>query len=263
MSQQRVVICMKWGEIYSADYVNVLYNACHKNINGDFIFLCLTDDSNGLDPMIVTRPIPEIGCNRRMTQHGAWPKLSLFSQDLYGITGRGLFIDLDMVICGSLDSFFDPSNPFIAIDTGPDWQPGKTPGGGRAEIGTGIFGFNIGSETQILKKFQANPIEAFKESSIEQVWVQKHVSSINYWPKGWVISFKRWLRQPIGLDLILQPRTPPNGARVVAFHGNPRPISMLNSGLHHWDTLPHMGWGQVKWMKDYWVTNGGKLPGAN
>ncbi len=43
----RVVICMKWGTLYSADYVNVLYNAVRAHLEGPFRFVCLTDDPRG------------------------------------------------------------------------------------------------------------------------------------------------------------------------------------------------------------------------
>jgi hypothetical protein len=85
---------------------------------------------------------------------------------------------------------------------------------------------------------------------------------MDFWPRGWVVSFKRHLRQPIGLDLFLPPRDPPKDARVVAFHGTPRPADLLRPGTARWDRLPHMGHGQVRWMADYWTANGGTLPVA-
>jgi hypothetical protein len=36
----------------------------------------------------------------------------------------------------------------------------------------------------------------------------------------------------------------------------------LRPGNALWDRLPHMGHGQVRWMADYWVENGGTLPVA-
>lgn len=41
MTVNRTVLCMKWGKLYSADYVNVLFNACRQHLAGDFRFLCL------------------------------------------------------------------------------------------------------------------------------------------------------------------------------------------------------------------------------
>ncbi len=253
-------MCMKWGTLYPADYVNVLFNACRKTISGPFRFVCLTDDSRGFDARIKAFPIPDIGCTPEMWRFGAWPKLSVFSLDLYGLRGRALFIDLDTVICGPLDRFFDYAAPFIGIDTGVNWRPGGRPGGENALLGTGVFAFDIGKESQILTGFQADRQAVFNSCELEQVWVQKAASSLAYWPEGWVISFKRWLRQTIGLDLFLPPKNPPATAGMVAFHGDPRPIALLQPGNGRWDRLPHLGHGQVAWMREYWIGNGGTLP---
>jgi hypothetical protein len=85
---------------------------------------------------------------------------------------------------------------------------------------------------------------------------------MEYWPVDWVISFKRWLRRPIGVDLLLHPHAPPVSASVVAFHGDPRPITLALPGRKRWDNLPHMGFGQVPWARDYWLGYGGTLPKA-
>jgi hypothetical protein len=196
-----------------------------------------------------------------MWKSGAWAKLGVFQHDLYGFTGRALFIDLDMVICGALDPFFDHPAPFLTIDVGTDWRPNPT-GRGTGEPGTGLFAFNIGQEGQIIDRFVADRERAVTEYVIEQAWVGAQARSMEFWPRGWVISFKRHLRQPIGLDLILPPRNPPADAKVVAFHGRPRPADLLRPGNALWDRLPHMGHGQVKWMADYWTENGGTLPAA-
>jgi len=45
---------------------------------------------------------------------------------------------------------------------------------------------------------------------------------------AWVISFKRWLRRPIGVDLLLHPHAhaPPANVSVVAFHGDLRSMTL-------------------------------------
>lgn len=194
-----------------------------------------------------------------MGSGGGWPKLSVFSSALYNLKGRALFVDLDTVIWGSLDRYFDFSAPFVAIDTGDNWRPGKVSHGDGPEVGTGVFAFNIGEQAQILKLFQQDEGAAFKDCVLEQIWVQKTASSLSYWPKDWVISFKRWLRRPIGLDLFMQPKAPPSRCSIVAFHGDPRPIALVAADAGRWDHFPHMGHGQVSWMRDYWLQNGGNL----
>ena len=111
---------------------------------------------------------------------GAWPKLGVFMQDLYGLKGRALFIDMDTTISGPLDGCFEHTAPLVGIDTGKNWQKGGTAGPAGAHpplLGTGVFAFILGAQIQILERFQANPEAAFAATKIEQVWVQEHASS--------------------------------------------------------------------------------------
>jgi len=261
--KDRIIICMKWGNVYSSDYVNVLYRACSENLNQPFRFICLTDNATDLFDGIEVLPIPEIGCAPEMWFHGAWPKLAVFADHIGEINaGRILFIDLDTVICGDLEPFFTHPSAFVGIDTSDNWRPKGHRGSVGALLGTGVFAFDLGTQVQILQKFQDNPLSAFTEADIEQVWVQKHVREIDFWPKGWVVSFKRSLRRQIGLDLFMQPRRPPASAGMVAFHGDPRPAALLASDAKWWDRFPHLGRGQVAWMADYWLSHGGRIPNS-
>lgn len=252
---------MKWGTLYPADYVNVLFNACKRNLAGPFRFVCLTDDATGFADGIEALPIPDIGLTpEQWFLPGIWPKLSIYLPDLHGLTGRCLFIDLDMMVLGDLEPMFTYGTGFVATDMGPGWE--NPPRAGKGEVATSIFAFDFGAEPQILDAFLADPSAAFETFQNEQDFVGAYANTVDFFPPGWVLSFKRHLRQPIGLDLIRPPHRPPASARVLAFHGKPRPADLLRDGSGLWDTLPHMGRGQVPWMAEYWVANGGSLPNA-
>ena len=249
---------MKWGTLFGPDYVNVLYRACKSASSIPFEFVCFTEDSSGLDPNIIVKPLPQIGLRKEeWYQPGVWPKLALYKKNLEGLEGRCLFIDLDMMILRDLDDFLSHSASFIAIDVGESWRPGVPRV--NSEVGTGLFAYNIGEETQILDAFLADRESAKVKFKNEQDFVAKHAKSIEFWPEGWVISFKRWLRRPIGIDLILPPKRPPEYAKIVAFHGDPRPAHLMRTGINFWDNFPHMGHGQVDWMIDYWKRFGGTI----
>ena len=260
MPEQRIVLCMKWGTLFPADYVNVLFHACRRAISGPFRFVCLTDDSDGFVDGVEALPIPDIGLTQdQWYTSGVWPKLALYVADLHGLTGRCLFIDLDMIVLGGLDEMFDHRAKFIGIDVGEGWRPGKE-GSKPRELGTGVFAYDLGGQVQILQAFQADMAGSMARFQNEQDFVSAHARGLEFWPDGWVISFKRWLRRPVGLDLLLAPEKPPAGTRIVAFHGDPRPIAMIPDKVGFWDRFPHLGWGQVKWVRDYWVENGGRMP---
>ena len=52
-------LTIKWGDKYSAKYVNNLYNMVKKNYTKDFRFSCYTDDKEGIDAGIEVVPIPD------------------------------------------------------------------------------------------------------------------------------------------------------------------------------------------------------------
>lgn len=259
MGHDRVVICMKWGTLFPPDYVNVLFNACRKQIQGDFRFICLTDDSEGLISGVEALPIPDIGLAENLWYTpGVWPKLALYCADLHGLRGRALFIDLDMMITGPLDEMFEVPGGYVALAAGRGWSPNGA--GKPIKTATGVFAFDIGGQCQVLRRFQDDMAHVVSTYQNEQEFVGETVRDLHYWPDGWVISFKRFLRRAVGVDLFLPPCEPPDTARIVAFHGTPRPIDLLPRNAGFWDRFPHLGHGQVKWLAQYWEQNGGRLP---
>ena len=256
----RFILCMKWGRAFVPDYVNVLHNACRKAMAQPFRFVCLTDDAAGLAGGIEVLPVPDLGlAPADWFRPGVWPKIALFDRHFHGLRGRALFIDLDMVVVRGLDDFFAINGTLVGIDAGPGW--GRSGRQFTPELGSGIFAFDPGGLSEIAETFRAEPAATWTRFRTEQKYVHHMAPDAGFWPEGWVISFKRALRQPIGLDLFLPPHRPPDTARVVAFHGTPRPADLMHPGRRFWDRFPHMGNGPVPWLVDYWQSNGGRLPG--
>ena len=48
---------------------------------GRFKFVCLTEDAAGLDPTIISHPIPDLDLEPFHWKKGGWPKLAVFAQD--------------------------------------------------------------------------------------------------------------------------------------------------------------------------------------
>jgi hypothetical protein len=151
------------------------------NMTGDFRFVCLTDDDSGFVCEIESFPIPDIGCSPQMWRHGAWPKMCVFLADLHGLTGRALFVDLDSFICCDLTQFVDHPVSFTGIDVGDNWRRNRVAKPEDELLRTGLFAFNLKEYTQIVERFQAEPQAAFDATDIEQVWVEEHASSMEYW----------------------------------------------------------------------------------
>jgi hypothetical protein len=249
---ERVVICMKWGRLYGPDYVNVLHHAVRENLSGAFRFVCLTDDSSGIVDGVECLPIPDIGLLEAHWYNGAWPKIALFGDDLHGLRGRALFIDLDMVICGDLTPFFTHGEGFLAIDEGA-WTKSAP------ATMSSIMAFDLGSLGHLVAGLRANRDLIVARHGLEQNYLHEAVGRVGYWPREWLASFKRHLRRPLLIDRLLPPLEPPAQARVVVFHGRPRPIDLIVDGSHNRDIWPHHITGPVPWMRDYWTRHGGRI----
>lgn len=89
---QLTVVCLKWGNMYDASYVNKLLNGLRRFDIGETPFMrrfvCFTDDASGLAAGVEARPLFDSGLK------GWWPKASLFSSSA-GLDGRVMYIDLD------------------------------------------------------------------------------------------------------------------------------------------------------------------------
>ena len=252
----RVVICMKWGTPFPPEYVNVLFGAVSAHLASGFRFVCLTDQTEGLDPGITSAPIPNIGLTpEQIRAPGVWRKLALFHPDVAALSpgARALVIDLDMMILGPLEEFFARDDGIILLDTGHDWRKHEP-----VQPSTGVFAFTLGEQQQILQAFLDDPDRHIAEFRNEQDFVAAHATGLSLWPTGAVVSFKRHFVRRFCRDLFLPPRAPGPGPAILAFHGDPRPANLLRAGI--WGHFPHLGRGPVEWVRDYWEGYGGKLP---
>jgi hypothetical protein len=69
------IVCLKHGTLYSADYVNRLYNMVKRNCTLDYEFVCLTDDPKDINSNVKILPLPG-------NIAGWWCKPYMFSKDL-------------------------------------------------------------------------------------------------------------------------------------------------------------------------------------
>lgn len=205
---------MKWGTRYPSDYVNRLWSMIKRNTARPTRLICFTDDASGIDAAVIVEPLPEINIPERVA-YSPWRKLSLWRADLAGLKGDVLFLDLDMVVTGSLDAFFDfEPGRYCVIH---NWtQPDK-------EIGnTSLFRFSVGKFSHIFDVFDSNPETVLEKYRIEQQYISGEIADQVFWPKEWCLSFKHDLMPRWPLNFFLVPPLPTT-ARTVAFTGKPDP----------------------------------------
>ncbi|MDX3772597.1 hypothetical protein QE250_00545 [Chromatiaceae bacterium AAb-1] len=241
------VLCIKWGAKYGPDYVNKLYSMVSRNLSRPFRFVCLTDDATGIDPQVETRDIPQVGFadfDQRLPwskAHG-WLKVTSFAENLYDLTGPTLFIDLDVVIVGSIDSFFEisPEVPFMVIK---EWDKDNTGN-------TSVYRFTIGAHSDLIAELKTNKEKILQQVRNEQEYVTGYLArqqKLQYWPQEWCVSFKRHC-MPKGILGWFKPAEIPPGAKIVIFHGKPNPHDVIagRSGKWYRRVLP------VQWVEDLW-----------
>ncbi len=186
-------------------------------------FVCFTDDTQGLDSKIETYPLPQITIPDVPTRSSNWRKLGLYRAGVGDLHGTCLYLDLDVVIVNSIDSFFEfEPGQFCAVR---EWVQthrkviARRPG----EYNTSVFRFEAGTTQKIVDRFQSQGERVLSEFRREQQFVTHTVKDrIRAWPGEWVASFKRQCLPVFPLNLIKPPALPAN-ARIVAFHGNPNP----------------------------------------
>ena len=211
----QTIICMKWGTLYGVEYVNRLYNMAKRNTRRPLRFVCFTDDPKGMDPGIDALPLPAMELPERARWNG-WRKLSVWQPELSGIAGDVLFLDIDLVITGSIDSFFDfaPERTFCVIE---NWtQPGQGIGN------TSVFRFRVGAHPYIFHRFEDDPETYLAKYRIEQIYISREVSEMVFWPAEWCVSFKHTLLPRWPLNFLKVPPLPAE-TRIVAFTGLPNP----------------------------------------
>lgn len=103
-------LCMKWGNKYTPDYVNNLYNMVKRNYSKRFKFVCYTDEADGIDKNIIIRSIPNVDPLHPKYWFGkenhCWDRakfLVLNSHIWLKTKGPFCYMDLDVIIQDNID----------------------------------------------------------------------------------------------------------------------------------------------------------------
>jgi len=258
MAKVKQFICMKWGKLYGPEYVNRLYAMVRAHSTGPVRFVCLTDDREGIRRDVECHDCPEVDIPLPHRLRG-WRKLSTYarSENLYGFTGQWLFLDLDVVVLGSLDAFFDyePDRTFVVMR---NWtQPTKNIGN------TSVYRFTVGAEHYLLDKLLTEHEQILRTFSNSQTYISRNVNNLVFWPDEWCVLFKTHCVPPWPARFWRTPACP-SGARVVAFPGVPNPHEAVKG---EWPAKP---WKKVykfirptPWIQEAWDNAERILASAN
>ncbi len=140
-----------------------------RNVTRPTRFIAFTDDPTGLEPGVEARPIPPIKLPITGLGGSPWRKLALWSRDI-GLEGDILFLDLDVVVVGPLDPFFDVEPGKLAIVR--DW-------GSKNSGNSSVMRFPAGGAPHLVDNFEKAPLEMRRLYSNEQVYLTRRVRTAN------------------------------------------------------------------------------------
>jgi len=239
----QTVACMRWGTLYPPDYVNRLYRGVMRNVSRPTRFLAFTDDPNGLEAGIEPRAIPPIRLPATGLGGSPWRKLALWSRDI-GVAGDMLFLDLDVVVVGSIDAFFDFESGKLALIR--DWSS-------TADGNSSVMRVPEGGAQHLIDGFEAAPLEKRRLYSNEQVYLtrESRLPTV-FWPTEWCPGFKAMMLPRFPANLVKNVKLP-EGARVVVFTGHPRPHEAVRGKWPApWYKKPYKSLRPVTWLSEHW-----------
>lgn len=209
-----LVVCVNAGNYLrrGREYVEKLYRGVAKHLS-DFEFICFTDDPEPYAEGIHKKTLPVPGL------HGWYHKLALFKPGVIEDGERILFLDLDTVIAGSLETIVKYGGKFAML--GPFFANVSSAFSGNQ---SGVMLWRAGATDKIWHEYASQGFPVLPGGD------QAFINSLNFEPDviqemfpGLIMSFKA-----------AEGRAP-DSESIVCFHGLPR---------------PHQCGG---WVKELWI----------
>ena len=235
------VLCMKWGSKYGPDYVDRLYGMVARNLTRPFRFVCLTDDPSGIRGEVICAPLPKLPPIAQPKERG-WLKIGSFSPELAGLLDETvLYLDLDVVVMGSLDPLFEHPGGFTMIR---DWYHHL-----RVVGNSSVYRYRPADRYALFEAFCSDADAIVTRIRNEQEFLSEYLQArgeLGFWPKAWCQSFRVSCLAPWPLRAWRTPRAPAD-CRVLIFHGEPKPTGALLGRPGLLQTFR-----AAPWIETYW-----------
>jgi FkbM family methyltransferase len=232
------VACVRWGEKYSAEYVERLHDMVRRNLPAGFRgrFVCFTDRPQDLAHLagVELAPLPS-------GAKGWWNKFALFAPDAFPKGDRVWFFDLDTVITGPLETLFSYPGSFAILRDvyrHEGWQSSV-----MSWIAGSLLTDAIHEIAQAeLAKYGDSIDQVYPggdQQLIERMW--EHFLPLHMkgapWPPDILQPMFPGVLRSYKVDCVWKV---PKGTSVVFFHGHPRPHEVLTG-----------------WVPEVWKVDGG------
>jgi hypothetical protein len=202
-----VACVLRSGGAYTPEWVYALRRGVARYLDRTFDFVCLSDQAVA----VPWKPLPH-------NWPGWWAKLCLFAPGLF--EGPVVYFDQDTLIIGNITELASYRGPFAQLS---DFYQPKI-------AASGVMAWTPGPHTEAI--YHAFCREKRVPSGRSDYWYAKHAPKPerlqDLFP-GQLVSFKAHARHGA-----------PEGARVVCFHGKPRPNDAAAGWAHRaWKELAY------------------------
>ncbi len=181
---------------YDASHVERLREMVAKHLSTIHRFVCLSD---------VDVPCEKIDLTE--DRIGWWAKIELFRPGLF--EGRVLYLDLDVTVVGELDEIAHYPEPFAAIK---DWL--------RPTINSSVMVWDVGVMDHVFLNLSDDDVERLHG---DQDWITEQMPEVKIFPREWCVSYRKSVVPLRRFMLPGQSVAVPPGAKIVVFHGFPKP----------------------------------------
>jgi hypothetical protein len=216
------LVCVRTGDLYGPEYVEILFDMLLRNstqYEGELKLWCVTDQPE-------TLPEPVIAIPADPTLKGFWQKVRLFSPDMpWGVDERVVYFDLDVAITGRLEDLLEYEGAIIQ-----DWY--------YDAFNSSVMTWRHGQFREVWERFDPCIMEDPRIGG-DQDWITTCARTggrmWDTFPKAWCVSYKGHAK-----------KWPPDGSKVVVFHGEPKPADVKGWVENVWKlggftSLPKMG----------------------
>lgn len=204
-----VACVLRSGGIYDPGWVARLRAGVARHLDWPHRFVALSDI--------------EVPAERQALIHdwpGWWAKIELFRPGLW--SGPVLFLDLDSLAVGPLGDIARAATREDFVILRDFYRP--------AGWGSGLMAFRPSAATEHLyRAFAADPAAAMAACpGGDQHWIERNLAAARLWQDlvpGQILSFKADCDPRAG---------PPDDARLICFHGRPKPCDLGGWVRQHW-----------------------------
>ena len=208
-------VCVYWGNKYSTDYVQNLYNMVKRHTTIPINFVCFTDHVKL--PKLVKGDI-EFKPFHKHDEEGWWNKMLMYSKES-GLKGPSLYLDLDVVIMKNIDDMFTFGDD-MTFGVINDFN------GNSKMFNSSVVKFNTElTDKLIYQRYLADRTNLKRnqgDQNVMSILIDKN-PHVKVMPDEWTFSYKWHNRK--------RPRFHKNdwtyelqpSAKIAVFHGRPNP----------------------------------------